>query len=151
MTDPTEVEHLAMSEVEKWEGFSAGPYQDSGGVWTIGYGSTRNEYGFPITATTPPITVDAARRLIVIELENVVLDLAAQVHTPLTLAEQVGFLDFVFNIGRGAFNASTMLKLWNRGDKAGAMRELETWDHVAGKVVRGLFLRRLDEERLFTQ
>jgi lysozyme len=48
----------------EFEGFVAHPYRDPTGVWTIGYGSTRDADGNPVTAATPDITVEAARSLV---------------------------------------------------------------------------------------
>lgn len=42
------------------EGFSATPYQDTVGVWTIGYGTTKL-YGDPVGPDTPPISPDDAK------------------------------------------------------------------------------------------
>ena len=41
-----------------FEGFRSMPYQDQDGIWTIGYGTTRN--GQHVTAQTPPITKEQA-------------------------------------------------------------------------------------------
>ena len=58
-------EALALSKV--LEGLKLEPYDDngekSGGTWTIGYGSTRDAAGRPVTANTPPITLPEAEAL----------------------------------------------------------------------------------------
>ncbi len=54
-------EALALSMV--FEGFRSHPYLDSSGVWTIGYGSTRDAAGLPVKRTTPPITREDADAL----------------------------------------------------------------------------------------
>lgn len=135
------------TEIEKWEGFSASPYQDSGGIWTIGYGSIFDDTGHQVSETTTPVTEPQARAMVTRELANAVLDLAANCHMPLTQGEQVAFLDFIFNCGRAAFNGSTMLRLVNAGKMADAIKELDKWDHVSRVVVQGLLNRRNDETR----
>jgi len=49
------------------EGYKLVPYDDngdqSGGTWTIGYGSTLDRNGAPVTRSTPPITEAEARQL----------------------------------------------------------------------------------------
>ena len=52
---------LLLPLLERSEGFFPKPYQDSGGVWTQGLGSTRDAAGSPITASSPPITIETAR------------------------------------------------------------------------------------------
>jgi len=43
------------------EGLQLKPYADAGGVWTIGFGSTRDLAGKPVTAATPAITQAQAK------------------------------------------------------------------------------------------
>lgn len=52
---------LAFSRV--FEGFRAEPYLDTSGVWTIGYGSTRDADGRRVRQTTPSITREEADAL----------------------------------------------------------------------------------------
>ena len=68
---------------------------------------------------------------------------------PLTQNEFDTLADFAFNAGCGAFAGSTMLKLLNAGNYAGAAGQFELWDHAAGKVVAGLLRRRDAEEAEF--
>jgi GH24 family phage-related lysozyme (muramidase) len=42
----------AVNLMTEFEGFSACPYQDPAGVWTIGYRSTSDANGNPVCATT---------------------------------------------------------------------------------------------------
>jgi len=53
---------------------------------------------------------------------------------------------FAYNVGSGAFISSTLLKLLNRGDIAGACSQLRRWIYAGGKPWRGLMTRR-DVER----
>ncbi|HCN7007090.1 TPA: lysozyme, partial [Escherichia coli] len=39
------ISNTGLNLIAKWEGFRATAYQDVGGVWTIGYGTTRYEDG----------------------------------------------------------------------------------------------------------
>jgi lysozyme len=58
-------------------------------------------------------------------------------------------VDFVFNLGAGNFQSSTLLKLLNSGDYQGASGQFPLWNHAGGVVVAGLTARRLAEQTLF--
>lgn len=60
----------------------------------------------------------------------------------LTGGQKVAFVDTAFNIGVVAFCTSSMAKLTNYGDMAGACAALSKWVYVNGKVVNGLVSRR---------
>lgn len=47
------------------------------------------------------------------------------------------------------FGKSTLLRLFNAGDTAGAAEQLGRWVLAGGKRMRGLERRRADERRLF--
>lgn len=130
--------------VKLHEGCKLQAYQDQGGVWTIGYGTTGPNItkGLFITqseadyflANTLEKVVDAVSRLVKVKLKPNQLDAVSSL---------------VYNIGAGAFQHSTLLNLLNtkQFDKAGD--EFLKWDHVHGAEVKGLTLRRMAERRLF--
>jgi lysozyme len=70
----------------------------------------------------------------------------SHVHTFLTQHEFDALVDFVVNLGCGAFATSTLLKLLNAGDYHGAAAQFERWQYVAGKQCAGLLRRRKAEE-----
>ncbi|MGP3789783.1 lysozyme [Pseudomonas sp. B392_1p] len=55
---------------------------------------------------------------------------------------------FVYNVGAGAFARSTLLRLLNAGDAAGACAELSRWVYAGGKQLSGLVKRRATEREL---
>lgn len=71
------------------------------------------------------------------------------VRVPLSEGETIAYSDFVFNLGRGAFAGSTLLRKLNAGDHTGACKELPRWNKgtVNGKsvVLPGLVTRRAAE------
>jgi lysozyme len=131
---------------EQFEGCRLTAYQDVAGVWTIGYGHTGPDVSPGLT-----ITQAQAEQL----LQQDAASAAACVNQAVTVAlnqdEFDALVDFVFNIGRGAFQASTMLRDLNSGDFAGAAGEFDKWDHAGGKVVAGLLRRREAEQALFDE
>jgi lysozyme len=66
----------------------------------------------------------------------------------LTPYEQAAFTSFVYNLGRGAFNRSTMLKLLNAGKIVAACNELPKWKYAGGVIVTGLSNRRETERQI---
>jgi lysozyme len=139
----------AVSLGEEFEGFSAKPYRDPAGVWTIGYGSTHDQLGHPITAHTPAITKVIAEGLMRRDLTKAAIEVSADVHVPMTKEERAALIDFVYNVGIGAFKASTLLRKLNAGDYHGAADEFARWDQAGGHVLAGLIRRRAAERAEF--
>jgi len=138
----------ATDEVDKFEGFSATPYHDQGGTWTIGEGYTRDwrhTPPIPVNAGTPPVTQAVADSFVAAELAECAATIAADVKVPLTAGWLAALEDWVYNLGSGNLARSTMLSLLNAGDYAGAQAEIVKWDEVNGVPVAGLLRRRLDE------
>lgn len=142
----------AESLVEQFEGFSATPYPDPGTgaePWTIGYGSTRDVDGNPVTPNTPAITREEAQRLALRDMRGALDAVKCAISVPLTSDEEGALIDFAYNLGAGNLRASTLLRLLNAGDYAGAADQFELWDHAGGRVMAGLLRRRLAERALF--
>lgn len=126
------------------EGFKLTPYQDSAGVWTDGYGNTKN-----VVPNGPPISLEQARADLIDNIACAEYAVNHYVTVELTQREFDALVDFTFNAGVGAFAGSTMLKLLNAGKLVDAANEFEKWDHAGGKVVAGLLARRTAEADLF--
>jgi lysozyme len=126
---------------EQFEGCRLEAYQDVRGIWTIGYGHI-----FGVNANTPPCTMDQAAAWLAEDIQSAVGSVNRLVKTTLTQSEFDAICDFIFNVGVGNFAGSTMLKLLNKGDYAGAASEFDRWDIAGGNVVAGL-LRRREAER----
>lgn len=138
---------LALPLIRRFEGLRLDPYQDPAGIWSIGYGF-RLWNNRPVTASTPPIAPD--------EAEARLAELAAQVESqvrcicrPLADNECAALICFTFNEGIGRLATSTLLKLWNAGDKAGAGQQFMSWVYGGGRVLEGLVARRAAERALF--
>ena len=139
----------AVKLAEHFEGFSATPYQDSTGVWTIGYGTTRDLLYNPVTKNTSPVTPDLAEGLMRRDLRAALSTVTDDVKVPLTYNEEAALVDFIYNVGSGNFAASTLLRKLNAGDYPGAAAELLRWTHAGGVVLAGLVLRRQAEREEF--
>ena len=143
------VEPAAVDLVAEFEGFVPHPYQDPAGVWTIGYGSTRDAQGQPVTAATRPVTEADAKVLVSRDLMAAAVAVAGNVHVALNADQRAALQDFVYNLGRGNFRSSTLLRKLNAGDFNGAAAEFDKWDMAGGKHLAGLLRRRQAETDLF--
>lgn len=130
--------------VKSFEGFREHAYQDTGGVWTIGYGTT--EYVQPgDTVTELEAWVMLANDLQ--EAADAVDDL---VDVELTQNQYDALCSFVYNCGRQAFASSTLLKMINAGRSIkDCAPQFDRWIKDNGKVVAGLVARRKAEREMF--
>ena len=144
-------EPAAVGMAEQFEGFSATPYRDPVGIWTIGYGSiwVGGDGAQRVTADTRPIDETTARQWLMKEMQRAAQAVAALVKVPLTDNQVAALHDFIFNLGWGNFASSTLLRKLNAGDYAGAADQIDRWDHAGGKVLAGLLRRRQAETDLF--
>lgn len=131
---------------EQFEGLRLDAYQDQVGVWTIGYGHTGPDVHPGLT-----ITEDQANSLLAQDTSSAAAAVNRLVTVALNQDEFDALVDFVFNLGEGALGGSTLLKLLNAGNFAGAAAEFPKWCHAGGQVVPGLVRRRQAEQQLFEQ
>jgi lysozyme len=129
--------------IASFEGFSATAYQDGGGVWTIGYGHTKN------VVEGDACTRDEADAWLAQDMQEAEDCVNAAVTVPLTQCQFDALVSFTYNVGCGNFKRSTMLKLLNASDYLGASRQFLAWNKIKGEVSKGLTNRRMDEMKLF--
>lgn len=118
-------------------------YPDQGGVWTIGWGHTKDVHeGMTCTQAQADtwLQLDIAYSAMVVN---------RLVTVDITQDEFDSMVDFVFNCGPSNFAHSTLLRLLNQGCYQAAANEFDKWDHVAGKQCQGLLRRRQIETTLF--
>lgn len=133
----------AVDIIKRFEGFRRKAYLDSVGVPTIGYGFTKDvSLGQTITKE------DAVERL-EDEIVHHTQDIKQHVKVPLHQYEYDALASFIFNVGKGAFNRSTLLKKLNVEDYKGAADEILRWDKAGGKSLKGLTRRRKEEREMF--
>lgn len=129
------------------EGLRLESYQDPGGVWTIGWGTTKIN-GKPVRPGMV-ITREQAATYFNHDLAIVEQEVSNLVKVPLTDNQFAALVSFVFNIGASAFKKSTLLKKLNQGDYDGAANEFDRWIFAKGKIFAGLISRREQERDLF--
>ena len=133
----------AVNLIAKWEGFEPEAYRDVVGVWTIGFGHTKDVKG------GDKISYFDAVSLLKKEVAHFARGVDLNVTVPLTQNMFDALTSFAYNLGLGNLKRSTLLRKLNREDYEGAAREFKRWNKAGGKVYRGLTSRRLEEEELF--
>lgn len=130
--------------VAKWEGFREHAYLCPAAVWTIGYGTTRWPDGRRVKAGET-ITRKVAESVLRLNLRDFASEVDRLTTVPLAVHERAALISFVYNVGSSAFGSSTLLRLLNEGDRAGAAEQFRRWNKGGGKVLEGLIRRRDDE------
>ncbi|EPH0685153.1 lysozyme [Enterobacter hormaechei] len=130
--------------IKQFEGCKLTAYQDSVGVWTIGYGWTQPVDGKPIRAGMT-IKQETAERLLKTGLVSYESDVSRLVKVGLTQGQFDALVSFTYNLGARSLSTSTLLRKLNIGDYAGAADEFLR----GGKVLNGLTRRREAERALF--
>lgn len=131
------------------EGFRERAYKDTGGVWTIGYGTIKIN-GKPVEQGMTCTEQEAAQWLLA-DLAWAQSAVNQMVRISLTQSAYDALVSFVYNEGETQFSKSTLLRKLNLGDLAGAAREFDRWVYDNGKIIPGLVSRRHRERQMFEQ
>jgi lysozyme len=131
-----------------WEGRGGKPaldaYQDTGGVWTIGYGHTLS------VRAGSTCTAEQAEQLLAADLSLPASSVERMVLVPMTQCQYDALCAFAFNVGAAALQGSTLLRLVNAAAFDRAALQFTRWDHDhSGAEVEGLYKRRVAEQRMF--
>lgn len=131
--------------IKGFEGCILHPYLDEGGTPTIGWGFTHYPNGVQVTMNDASLTQAQADEMlteIVKSYCNAVLAACSPNQNQLN-----ALTSFTYNLGIGAFNASTLLQHVKEGTVVEA--DFTVYDHVNGQVSVGLLKRREAEYQLF--
>ncbi|MFK5947951.1 MAG: lysozyme [Methylococcales bacterium] len=134
--------------LKQFEGWRAQVYLDSANLPTIGYGHLLkdNETYFMINKMEGEallkqdvsVAETAVNKMVSVNLSQNMFD---------------ALVSFVYNVGAGAFKASTLLRVLNAGDYQEAQRQLAVWNKITVDGVKivsqGLVYRRKQEQNLF--
>ncbi|MEB7893367.1 lysozyme [Serratia ureilytica] len=134
--------------IKRFEGLRLKAYQDSVGVWTVGYGWTQPVNGKKVG---PGMQIDQATadRLLkcgVVQYEQGVNQL---VKVKITQGQFDALVSFAYNLGLLSLSTSTLLQKLNAGDKQGAADQFGRWVNAGGKRLDGLVTRRAAEREMF--
>ena len=150
----------AIEMIKHHEGVRFKPYQCPAKLWTIGVGHVlypnqikillpeRSAYALhPDDNRT--FTKEEVDGILRADLDRFERGVERFCPVPLTQGMFDGLVSFSFNVGLGTLQRSTLRQKLLRGDKEGAAEELLKYCMAAGKVLRGLQNRRIDERALF--
>ena len=137
--------------VQDFEGLVLHPYLCDAGVWTIGWGTTRYPNGVRVKPSDPHISRKQADEYLhheLVKCEYAVIKYCG-VHY-LNEQQRAALASFVYNLGAGAFRASTLRKRINSGDWDDVPYQLSRWKFAAGRELAGLVRRRKAEATLWS-
>jgi len=144
-----EVSRAGIAEISRSEALRLTPYLDQAGYPTIGYGHKI----LPGESFGEGISPARADELLAKDLSSATAAVNSLVKVPLEQPQFDALVSLTFNIGAPALRSSTLLRLLNAGDYAGAQAQFGVWNKVrqGGVLVesRGLDKRRAQEAGLF--
>lgn len=127
------------------------PYYDPVGFPTIGYGNLLSSEKWADLSQWECKTIDECFEDLMKEMQ-VKMNYATQLSPCLTEEingwRLVAITDFIYNIGQGAYEKSTLRKKVNVCDWDGAVIEIKRWNRAGGKVLKGLDIRRKEEAEM---
>jgi GH24 family phage-related lysozyme (muramidase) len=138
--------------VKRFEGLRLNSYQDSAGIWTIGYGTTRIN-GMPVTRGMT-ITQAQADQLLLDHL-NADAAKAVQSRTKSLITQSMfdALTCFTYNVGQGTYGKSTLLSELNSDKYLESANQFSQFNKATIDGVKqslpGLTARRTAEKDLF--
>lgn len=134
----------AFELIRKFEGLRLHAYQDSVGVWTIGYGTTDGVHSGMI------ITAALAESLMEADVKQRAAMIESWLEVNVTGNEMSAMISLAYNIGMKAFHHSEVLTFLNDGQtKEACAKQFMNWVHAGGKILPGLVTRRAAEKAVF--
>lgn len=134
---------LAIDLITHFEGFSSTPYLCPAGVKTIGYGRT---YGSMALTTK-----EAEREWLQTKIKSIDDHLYILVKRKLNPYQRAALISFIYNVGEGAFQRSTLRAMLNDGRHSTntTSDQFLRWCKAGDDVLPGLVKRRYAEWKLF--
>lgn len=129
--------------IAKWEGAEFVPYPDpatGGAPWTVCYGHTG-----PDVVQGKRYTLAECQAFLDADMREANSHVRRCIPVPLLEQVEVALTSATFNIGPRVVCGSTLQRKALANDWPGACNELRRWNRAAGRVMRGLTLRRADE------
>lgn len=135
--------------IKSFEGLYLKPYLCPASIPTIGYGSTYYEDNTKVSLQDPAITEERAVQLLQSHLEEHERYVEKLVKININDNQFSALVSFCYNVGPSSLKKSTLIRLLNDGDIAGAGEQFLRWNKANGKELPGLTRRRQAERSLF--
>jgi lysozyme len=132
-----------ISLIKKFEGCELEAYKCAAGVWTIGYGHTKD------VKEGDSILKEDAESMLVHELQKYCNDVDIAVKVDLKQNEFDALVSWTYNLGLTNLNSSTMLRVLNEGKHDEVPAQIKRWNKASGQVKQGLVRRREAEALMF--
>jgi len=138
-----QISQEGLALIKKFEGCELEAYKCPAGVWTIGYGHTKD------VKEGDKINKDEANYLLqeeMIEFESYIDDM---VEVELNQSQYDALCAWVYNLGPSNLGSSELLKVLNEGKYEEVPQQIKRWNKANGEVLTGLIRRREAEALLF--
>lgn len=137
---------LAKKLIKEFEGLRLQAYKCPAGINTIGWGHAI----FNSNDIVDNISKQQAEALLEIDISKAASCLYRNCrNVNLNIYQQAALISFIFNLGGGCFQSSTLRQKLLRGEFVLAGNELDRFIYAGGKKLNGLIRRRAAERKLF--
>lgn len=141
---------LCIESIKRWESFRSSPYLDTGGVWTIGYGTIMYPNGKRVKKTDPAISEPEAEKIMLYFIMKFAKGVDAATRDDITQNQFDALCSFAYNVGIDQFRRSTLLRIANLDpNNKEIRRQFMRWVYDDGKLVAGLRNRRKYEADMY--
>ncbi|WOE32197.1 MULTISPECIES: lysozyme [unclassified Acinetobacter] len=148
VTGQFDISEKGYSIIRESEGLRLKAYKDTGGVWTIGFGTIKYPNGTSVKSGDT-CTEAQANEWLKNDCKWVDSCLDQNIKVKINQNQFDALASFVYNVGETAFIKSTMLTLINQNNLAAAAHQFDRWIFDNGKRIQGLVNRRAKEKELF--
>ncbi len=132
--------------IKNKEGFTQFPKPDAQGTTQVGYGHQIK----PGEDYSAGVSKQQASNIMDTDLVSVEDTINNNVAVPIDQNQFDALADFTYEEGIGAFKGSTLLKILNTGNYAGAAQQFSRWVYANGQVSQDIVNRRAADQSLFT-
>lgn len=135
---------ILMKLIKESEGCSLTAYRCPANVLTIAYGQTKGvKEGMVWTQQQADDDLLATAMDVIAQALK-----ASPVLVNETMQRQAAIADFIYNLGLGNYNKSTLKLRVGQGNWISAATEIKKWNKAGGVVLKGLTIRRNKEAEL---
>lgn len=129
--------------IKHFEGLRLEAYRDAVGIWTIGYGHTRDVHA------GARISEARADELLTEDAQSAIAGVRRKIRVPLNQNQFDALVSWTFNLGEENLQESTLRRRLNKRFYREVPSEMKRWNKAGGRVLEGLVRRRAAEADLW--